>query len=418
MLSGRTIAAGLLTGALLAGCTSGPSAPTGTPASTSPSVLAATPSGTPSATPTVASPSVPTGNVPVGTGARLEVAPVDYGGSTLVRASFAGRDRANRRPVALQRKVGSSWQEVAVAAMDSAGQADFVATGTGGVYRAVALATKTATAAATPTATASDQWAGVLNSEFNGTALGGPWGYRLTDVYDAGGRWCSAPRKANVVVGKGTATLTMSKASKAVTARVAASAKGKQVRAGQKATGCPEGVFDNAMVSTQGRFTLAAGIVAARVKFPREPGAHASVWLQSDAGQELDMIETFGYGRGITNVIHVKGVKHPADAKQAYVVPRLVADPAWWEAWHTVSVEWDRNRVRFRLDGRLTRELTVTLAPANYFLVISLLSSDWETYRLTKPDARPGSGVDATTVAKARLPFSMQVDWVRAWRPR
>lgn len=74
--------------------------------------------------------------------------------------------------------------------------------------------------------------------------------------------------------------------------------------------------------------------------------------------------------------------------------------------------------MQFRLDGKLTRELKVALAPANYYVVISLLSSDWETYRLTKPDARPGSGVDAASVPKPKLPLTMDVDWVRAWRTR
>ena len=414
-MRGRTTAAWLLTGALLAGCTGQPMPTTSSPVA-EPSVTSAAPSVTPTAT---ATSSVPTGDVPVGAGATLEVAPVDYGGKTLVRAGFADTHRVSRRPVALQRRVGSSWQEVAVTPMGKAGDAEFMVAGSGGSYRAVALAAAgAAKAVATPTRKAGDQWARVLDSGFDGTSLKKPWDFRLTDVYDAGGRWCSAPRKRNVAVKKGTVTLTMSKASKAVSTRVAASARAKQSRAGEKVVGCPEGVFDNAMVSTQGRFTVPSGIVAARVKFPREPGAHASVWLQSDAGQELDMIETFGHGRGVTNVIHVRGTKMPADGKQAYVAPKLVADPAWWDAWHTVSVEWDRSRVRFRLDGRLTRELKVNLAPANYFLVISLLSSDWETYRLAKPDARPGSGVDVADVAKPRLPFSMQVDWVRAWRPR
>lgn len=409
----RTAAGWLLTGALLAGCTGQP-----TPTASSPVAQPSVSSVAPTASPTATS-SSPTGDVPVGAGATLDVAPVDYGGKTLVRAAFADTHRVSRRPIALQRRVGSGWQEVSVTPMGKAGEAEFLVGGSGGTYRAVALAAPgAAKAVATPSAKAGDQWTGVFDSGFGGSSLSKPWDYRLTDVYDAGGRWCSAPRKANVAVKNGTATLTMSKASKAVSTRVAASARTKQARAGEKVVGCPEGVFDNAMVSTQGRFTVASGVVAARVKFPKAPGAHASVWLQSDAGQELDMIETFGHGRGITNVIHVKGTKMPADGKQAYVASKLVADPAWWDAWHTVSVEWDRSRVRFRLDGQLTRELKVSLAPANYFLVISLLSSDWETYRLSRPDARPGSGVDAADVAKPKLPFSMQVDWVRAWRPR
>lgn len=409
------LVAAVLTGTVLVGCT-GQTAPPSAPMSPGPTSASSQPA--PSGTPAPQQ-SSPTGRVPQDAAAALEVSPVDYGDSTLVRATFGASHRAKGRPIALQRQTDSGWQEVASAKMTGAGSVEFLALGTGGTFRAVALpAGKARDAVATPTAKAADQWNRVLNSGFDGSSLPQPWDYRLTDIYDAGGRWCSAPRKGNVEVAGGTITLSMSKASKAVTARVNASAKRKQAQAGQKTVGCPEGVFDNAMVSTQDRFTVPSGMVAARVKFPSEPGAHASVWLQSDAAQELDMIETFGYGRGITNVIHVRGTKHPADGAQSYVATDPVADPQWWEAWHTVSVEWDRSGVRFRLDGKLTRELKVALAPANYYVVISLLSSDWETYRLTKPDARPGSGVDAASVPKPKLPFTMDVDWVRAWRTR
>lgn len=410
----------LVAGAVLVGCT-GPAAPSTAPATSSPSAPAASPS--PSGPTGSGKPSPqqssPTGRVVVDSTARLEVAPVDYEGLTQVRARFGSAQRAAGRPVALQRQTGSGWQEVAHARMNGSETVEFLASGASGTLRAVALpAGQSRAAVATPTAKAADQWRRVLNSGFDSSTLPAPWDYRLTDVYDAGGRWCSAPRKGNVDLGKGVVTLTMSRASKSTTARVSASAKRKQAQAGQKTVGCPEGVFDNAMVSTQDRFTIGSGMVAARVKFPSEPGAHASVWLQSDAGQELDMIETFGYGRGVTNVIHVKGKKYPSDGNKAYVATKAAASPQWWKGWHTVSVEWDRSSVRFRLDGRLTREIKVALAPANYFVVISLLSSDWETYRLTKPDARPGSGVDKASVPTPKLPFTMDVDWVRAWRTR
>lgn len=424
---------------LLAGCTgqaapsnmSGPSsaapssAASSGPASSSPASSGPTPVNSASISSPQPSPSLtpqessPTGRVPVVGGAELEVVPVDYEGLTAVRAGFGGAHRAALRPVALQRQTGSGWKEVARTTMNGAGTAEFLAPGGSGTFRAVALPTGNVRATvATPSAKAADQWNRVLNSGFDGSSLPAPWAHRLTDVYDAGGRWCSAPRKANVDVGKGTVTLTMSRASKATAARVSANTKRKQADAGQKTVGCPDGVFDNAMVSTQDRFSITSGVVAARVKFPEEVGAHASVWLQSVEGQELDMVETYGRGRGITSMVHVRGKRYPADGKKAYVGTDVEPDPQWWKAWHTVSVEWDRSGVRFRLDGRLTQEQKIALGPANYFLVVSLLSSDWETSRLTQPSARAESGVDPATMRKPELPFSMEVDWVRAWRTR
>ena len=255
----------------------------------------------------------------------------------------------------------------------------------------------------------------MLDTDFDGSKMPKKWDYRLTDVYDAGGRWCSAPVEKNVEFRDGAARLSMSRATKKVTTRVSADAKRKQARAGEKRVGCPEGVFANAMISTQDRFTIDTGMVAARVKFPVEQGAHTGVWLQSDAQQELDIIETFGLGRGISNVVHIKGEKIPAAGSDAYVVPEAVADPAWWEQWHVVSLEWTRSKITFRLDGEVTRELKQKTSKANYFIVLSLLSSDWETYRLTAPDVRKGSGVDPATLSLPTLPFGMEVDWVRAW---
>jgi hypothetical protein len=412
----QRVGAAALACLLIVGCTTPTPVHSPVPASSAPPSNADPASPTPSVVP---SETAPVGEMPPAPGSSLSVGPVDYEGSTVVRAAFSRADLGEGRSVVLQRRINATWQEVASQRMSQSGRVEFLVLGRGDTYRAVAVdAGKELKAVATVPARAADQWQTQLSSGFEGSELPKPWGYRLTDVYDAGGRWCAAPRKANVALSKGALSLTMSRASAGTAARVSTSAKRKQAQAGQKQVGCPEGVYDNAMISTEGRFSLTSGIVAARVKFPKQPGAHASVWLQSAAAQEIDMIETFGYGRGITNVIHVNGRKMPSDSKQAYVIPKVVAEPAWWDAWHTVSVEWHRDAIQFRLDGKVTRTLDVRTARANYFLVVSLLSSDWETYRVTRPDARPGSGVEVATVPKPKLPFSMSVDWVRAWRSK
>ena len=280
--------------------------------------------------------------------------------------------------------------------------------------------TPSATPTATPTVTTAwepkGKWKLVLDSDFGGDRLPKQWDHRLTDVYDAGGRWCSAPRKANLSLTGDSVRLTMSRASKATARKVEPTAERKQRRAGEKVVGCPDGVYDNAMISTEGRFSIQSGVVAARVKFPIEQGAHAAVWLQSRQGQELDLIESYGFGRGISNVVHLKGRKIPKEGRDSWVADETVADRQWWSQWHIVSLEWNRDRIVFRLDGEVTRELKVRTARADYFLVLSLLSSDWETYRIAEPGARPPSGVDPAEVVKPELPFSMEVDWVRAWK--
>lgn len=53
--------------------------------------------------------------------------------------------------------------------------------------------------------------------------------------------------------------------------------------------------------------------------------------------------------------------------------------------------------------------ITKKTALRKYYLVLSLLSSDWELPLLTKP------GQGAKGVKKTTLPSSMLVDWAQAW---
>ena len=68
------------------------------------------------------------------------------------------------------------------------------------------------------------------------------------------------------------------------------------------------GVLQNAMIGTQQKFEARFGIMASRIRFPRQQGRHGSFWMQpavsekvSDdparSGAEIDIIEWFGAGR-------------------------------------------------------------------------------------------------------------------------
>ena len=108
-------------------------------------------------------------------------------------------------------------------------------------------------------------------------------------------------------------------------------------------------------------------------------------------------------------------VKDPKVDKSAYVAVGTVKSKSWWSKWHTVSVSFDTSTITFHLDGVKTRQLKGMTA-ADYSLMVSLLSSDWETYRVKKPDVRPGSGVKKSTVKKQKSLPSMSVDWIRVWK--
>ncbi len=337
--------------------------------------------------------------------AKLLISPVDYGDFSLVNARFSLP--LDDRPVSLQRKTESGWEEVATSEQNKAGSADFqVKVEPNSTYRAVALQAAGSGGlerppAATPEASADQQWITALDTDFDGDALDpDTWDYRASGAYDAGGRHCSAPYPENVGLGDGTVTLSVTKETDPE--RIAAA----------KAAGCEEpGNYANAMISTQNKFTVKTGIAAARVKFAQGQGMHGSVWLQSHGGSEIDFIESFGYGRGLTSVIHVDGQRYPADSKDTYVHTEPVKDRAWWDEYHVYSVEWDYEELVFRVDGIETQRIKQATPDVDYFVVVSMLSSDWEQKRFKKPVQ------NAEGVTPAKLPQTMAVDWVKVWTP-
>ncbi len=398
----------------------------------------------------------------------------------VITATFSGTKLDKNRQVGLERSTdeGVTWKAVKTAKMSAKGAVNFGVVATDpGQYRAVAKAftykvkKKKVTAAAVVGETkriAAPSFA----EEFNAPLSADIWRSRDEVGHQASGRWCSAPLKENTVVAGGSAVLKMTAAknpsdviaeakkrqkdaNKAAVAKADAaiakaeanlakakampqktkSQKKKRSAAIKKAEaalkkaksaraaltpGCPTGAYGNAMITTQGSAeTVSAGTVVARVKFVEGQGAHAGIWLQAPNRQEIDIIEAYGYGRGVTNVIHrLNGstlVKDPKVDKSAYVAVGTVKSKSWWSKWHTVSVSFDTSTITFHLDGVKTRQLKGMTA-ADYSLMVSLLSSDWETYRVKKPDVRPGSGVKKSTVKKQKSLPSMSVDWIRVWK--
>jgi len=199
----------------------------------------------------------------------------------------------------------------------------------------------------------------------------------------------------------------------------------KKAKAQYKLThNCPRGVFENSIVSTAANKsgfrvnTAKPGIVAARVKFPVGQGMHSGIWLQSfvRGGGEIDIAETFGYGAGLVNYIHTPStgkLGQPGDPKAMKkkggpVRQSKTISRKWWNAFHEVSVEWTATKFVFRVDGTVTKTIKLKPGNAEYYLILSLLSSDWELPRLAHP-IRKGKPVSNLSKQKFR------VDWVRIW---
>lgn len=328
----------------------------------------------------------------------------------MVVATFS--EKLAGRPVSLQTKTDEGWQEVGQAELTKQGRAEFHPTSDSGKvpYRAVALDYESEgqqyPAEATPNGSSSAQWKKVFSDGFAGSSLTLPFSVRSANEYWAP-RYCAASMASMVSLSDGTLSLGADKVGAARAKPVRARAA--QLNGTSVADACPNGVYDNAMVGTQERYLFTYGTVAARVKFPYQRGMHAAVWLQTADGTdvEIDIIESFGHGSksGIQNMLHPKGPSgERLDIGTLVESVPEVAERAWWDEYHIVSVDWSAEGYVFRIDGvetfRTSKKKGLSAVP--HFLVLSLQTSDYETNRLDQSE----------------LPATFDVDWIKVWQER
>lgn len=342
---------------------------------------------------------------------------------TLATGSVSVRFRTgalSRRPVSLQRLVGDAWVEVGRKKMDAQGRVRFAAGAyrVESVYRAVELRYKSRTLRATrPTG-----WNSTLYDSFTGSQLNDQH-WSLRPSANQGPRYCSRTTMDAISVTGGALVASVDYLKDETLAK-----QYHQTALQWQKQGCwwgweksPTGlgVYDTAMITTQDKLvvnTAKPGMVAARIKFPLSQGMHGAVWLQNPTKAEIDMIEGFGYGRGISNYIHTASKKTldasgPATYKLgAYVLSSKTKSKSWWRKFHTYSISWTASGFEFRVDGAVTQRVKVKPGDVDYSLVISLLVSDWEAYRITAPITK-----GFKDVVPASLPETMSVDWVKVW---
>jgi beta-glucanase (GH16 family) len=175
----------------------------------------------------------------------------------------------------------------------------------------------------------------------------------------------------------------------------------------------------NGHIGTAGKQSFSYGYAAARMRFQPLRGQHASLWMQPEApaategsalstGAEIDIIEWFGEeaaDEGLCNFVY----DYPDDGKADSVTARrtggCIDNPQrygadWASKYHVFSVEWTPQRYIFRIDGKETFRTSKGVSGQRQYLILSLLSSDYELARLGD---------------ETRLPQHMYVDWVRYW---
>ena len=177
------------------------------------------------------------------------------------------------------------------------------------------------------------------------------------------------------------------------------------------------GYYLNGHVSTEATYHFTYGVAAARVKFQKPRGMHGAFWMQAptfgavpgdakQSGSEIDAVEYFGStypDGGMASLTYYKdkdGNSAKTGGMQTDATDALGEGDAWWKKYHVFSVEWTPDAYIFRIDGHETFRQTENISGMPEFLVLSLLSSDWEL-----PD-----------LDKSQIPTDMKVDWVRVYQ--
>jgi beta-glucanase (GH16 family) len=337
---------------------------------------------------------------PVGQTASISVLPrISQRGTTVQPSDSAANSVLARfsparpgRPVTFQRNVGGRLLNTTTTER-SDGTALFRGSLAGGTIQATAAARYSAPAITTNTAV--DDWRPAFAEEFSGTTLDrGKWAYRLPGMYIPG-RTKAKSDPAAATVGGGSLALKVMKAPGTTTKLL------------------------NGHISTENSFKFTYGTAAARVKFQQGRGAHGSFWLQSliyggyagspaASGAEIDAAEFFGRGYpsgGLANFIYYK-TSSGKTSKTGGLMPAASklkpASDSWWNSYHVFAVNWTPTGYTFYVDGQKLYSTNKALSKHEEFLVLSLLSSDWELKYLDR--------------AHLSTKSLMRVDWVRVWQ--
>ncbi len=303
--------------------------------------------------------------------------------------------------VLLQVKAGSKWKKAGKAVTTKKGLASFNTAATRG-GKAIQVRAKVGKVTTKPVS--NDKWLEPMFTDtFDGTALGDQWSHRVPDYNPEGFRACSKGGPEAVRVGGGVVRLSVIK-DPYRNDKCAAKQDGKVL--GQYAYRL------NGHISTADKVSFKYGVAAARMKFQKMRGQHASFWLQPQGegagGAEIDVIEYFGKGAakgGLTSFTYHRDSKGKLIKTGDWLKDSdsflAKKNDAWFKAYHVFSVEWTPSAYIFRIDGQETYRSTKGISSKPEYPILSLLSSDYEI---------PNLGSDN------KLPQHSYVDWVRIWQ--
>ncbi len=182
----------------------------------------------------------------------------------------------------------------------------------------------------------------------------------------------------------------------------------------EKKAGWP---YTSAKLETRGRKPVLYGRLDVRARLPRGRGSWPAIWMLPenqaaygsgwpDSG-EIDIMEHVGYEPGIVHVtVHTAAYNHRIGTQKG----TTVAVPDAMDEFHVYGLEWTPEYLRWYVDGLQVHAYQNDGAgwkswpfDTPYYLILNIAcGGDWGGSK----------GIDNES-----LPWTMAVDWVRAYKP-
>lgn len=179
--------------------------------------------------------------------------------------------------------------------------------------------------------------------------------------------------------------------------------------------------FVSGRIDTRGKFDFTYGSATARIRMPDAVGIWPAFWLLGNGDWpktgEIDIMEYVGEADWTGVALHGTGYSGETPLVNKYVFP----DGTDVTDWHEYSVEWTKDAILFKVDGRLTYRVTRPMVehydrwvfdtPQHVILNFALGGAyPFKTNGIEKPY----NGLPADTVDRIKAgELEMHVDWVR-----
>ncbi|MBU1757567.1 MAG: glycoside hydrolase family 16 protein [Alphaproteobacteria bacterium] len=185
-----------------------------------------------------------------------------------------------------------------------------------------------------------------------------------------------------------------------------------------------EADFVSGRITTQGKYDFTHGRAVARIRMPDAVGVWPAFWLLGNGTWpetgEIDIMEYVGEADWTGVALH-----GPGYSGETPLVNKYVFEPGTDVTdWHEYEVDWNADRILFKVDGRLTYRVTRGMVE-NYgewrfdtpkHIILNFAVGGVYPFK-TNRISEPYKGVPTETVERIKSgEIGMEVDWVRIYQ--